>query len=180
MKKIIDKYIDNDIEVEYHEGDVSLETIRDFEKTLDYSLPEDFIEFSLSKYLPISIRVKEDIWPDPQCGDFGPAWTSMKGFYCNSFSENIHEDFFIPELSTEFETKGAVPFLEIEADSSTYCFLPDKKIHLLNKYGYESWSLDMSFLDFFKAQVQELVNRKNQYLEYKAGKRRQYDALFYL
>ena len=177
MKKLIDKYIDNDIEVEYYDGNVSLELIRDFENKIGYSLAEDFIEFSLSKYFPIAIMVKEEIWPDAQCGDVGPAWTSMKGFYCNSFSKNIHEDFFIPKLSLEFETKGSVPFFEIEAHSSSYCFLPDKKIHLLDKYSYESWSVDINFSDFFEAQVKELVNRKNQYIEYKEGKRKSYDSL---
>ena len=177
IQKMIDKHIDTEIEVDYYDGKVSMEVIRRFEKNLGYSLPKDFIDFSMLKQFPLTIMVKEEIWPTSEYGHVGPAWTSWKGFFCNSFSETITESCAIEVLFEDYAEVNAVPFLQLQANSSSFCFMQDKKIHLLDRSGYEDYNLDISFTEFFEKQLKELMNRKKQYKEWKDGKREFYEPL---
>lgn len=177
IQKIIDTHIDDEIEVDYYDGKVTIEIIQRLEKKIGYSLPKDFKEFSMMKNFPLSIMVKEEIWPTSQCGHIGPAWTSWKGFFCYSFSETIVEEYAIEVLVDDYD--DAVPFFIKQADSATACFKKDKKIYELARDGSENNQFDMSFTAFFEGQLKELMNRKKQYKEYKAGKREFYESNFY-
>ena len=173
IKNIIDRCIDDEIEVEYYSKDISLESIKAFEKKIGFALPKEYIEFCMSKYVPISIIVKEDVWEPADCGDMGPAWTFMNGFYLNSFSTSIHEDFYIPTLSQEFKESSdinGVVFMNETTSSDVYCFLEDQKIYQLAQSGYELDDYDENFLEFFEIELIDLMRRKEAYKKRKKDK----------
>ncbi len=170
IKKIIDRCIDDEIEVEYYNESISLEDIRAFEKEIGFSLPKEYVEFCTSQYLPLAIEVKEEIWEEPGCGDMGPAWTFMNGFFFNSFSTTIHEDFYIPTLSREFKASSevnGVVFMNEISDQDPYCFLEDQKIYQFDRSGYELFSFEESFLEFFEIELKDLMQRKEAYKKWK-------------
>jgi len=173
IKQIIDNYIDNEIEVEYYNDDISINIINKFEKEVEVKLPDDYINFALSNNFPISIFVKDEIWEEPSCGDLGPAWTFNRGLFFNSFSKNIHEDFYIPDLSREFNTESelnTIVFMNYSSDQSPFCFKENGKIYQFSSSGYELCEYEESFIDFFTNEIRDLVIRKNEYKKWKVDK----------
>jgi hypothetical protein len=170
IKKIIDSHIDNEIEIEYYNENISLKDIKAFEKEIGFSLPEDFIAFCTSDYVPISIHVKDEIWEDGSCGDRGPAWTFMNGLFYNSFSTSIHEDFHIPTLSKEFQELSeinAVVFMNHSSNQDPFCILENQKIYQFTQSGYELCEYEEGFLKFFEIELQDLMRRKEAYKKWK-------------
>jgi len=178
IKQILDKYIDDEIEIILlDEPLIKEDDIQKFEKKIGFSLPLEFKEFCLSKYNTMTLEVKEDIWSRPDCGERGPAWTFSYGFDIHGFSNELDEDYHIPSLydrlkNSNGSVKKAIPFMNISTEYEPFCFLENQTIW---KYNYSDESPDeddifkVNFYKFFEYQVRALMYRKELYKKWKNG-----------
>lgn len=170
FERILDKYLDNEIKIEQYDYQVNMIDIEKFEKEIGFSLPDDFKEFSVSKYNTAEVSVDKSIWERSGCGEGGPAWTFMYGFDIHGFSDELDDEYHVRKLSQHLKKISgiiAAPFMNVKADSDPYCLKADQKIYQYNYSGYELIAFDMSFTEFFEYQMKELFERKEKYKQWK-------------
>ncbi len=138
-------------------------TIRDFEKEIGFSLPDDFREFSKSPLGGVYIEVKEGIWPRPKPYAVGPFWSFLYAMFTFAFGRDIPEWMDIRAQTREFrrDTRTAlVPFLKIMGDADVYCFDERGTVRRWDHETGDAPALQMTFSEVFAFEVGELKERK--------------------
>lgn len=112
-------------------------TVEAFERLIGFQLPEDFRYFTLSPMGGVCMLVKEELWPPPQLGDFGPFWSFHRGIKVFGLGPDIPEEldirvkynalngigFFAKLFSAKKNrANNLVPFLQVEGRKDAYCF----------------------------------------------------------
>ena len=96
-----------------------------FEEEVGFALPADFRRFTLSSLGSLYMEAKEELWPRPEIGDVGPAWTSNYAIRVFGIAEGIPPWLDLRNRYQELRgegVEGLVPFLQIEGDADLYCF----------------------------------------------------------
>lgn len=147
----------------------SREDIANFEKQYGISLPEEFVEFTMSPLGGLYMDVREEIWPQSKQYDIGPFWSFCRGIIVYGIAKDIPDFLDIRERTKELHEDGFtgyIPFLSIIGNGDEiFCFDKDNRIVLLNYYETgEATPVEGTFSDCLMQQINELEERKNRKL----------------
>jgi hypothetical protein len=95
------------------------------EAEVGFRLPDEFRELTLSSLGGLYMAVREELWPRPQAGQVGPAWSFAYGLKVFGIAADIPDWLDIRVQYREFRAEGfadLVPFLQVECDADRYCF----------------------------------------------------------
>lgn len=148
------------------QGEEPSETdIAAFEKSVGFSLPTEFREFTMSPLGGLYMEVREEIWARPKQFDVGPFWSFLYGVKVLGIAKSVPEWLDIREQYESFREEGfgqLVPFLQRVGDANCYCFTGTAEII---EWSYEEWdepqSLAMTFSELLMQEIHELEERKN-------------------
>src|SRR5690349_618324 len=116
-KSMLDRYIDRDFAVFACGQDApAADEVRAFEDIAGFSLPQDFVDFSMSPLGGVYIEVKEEIWPRGTVYDVGPFWSFLYGMHTMGFAKDIPEWMDIRIQTQRFRVDTGhhvVPFLKV-------------------------------------------------------------------
>lgn len=136
-----------------------------FEAVVGFGLPEEFRDFTMSSLGGLYMAVREELWPRPQAGQVGPAWSFEYGLKVFGIATTIPDWLDIRVQYNEFRDEGfpdLVPFLQIECDADRYCF--DSAGRII-KWDHEEpdgrVALAMSFSELLMREIRELEARRD-------------------
>jgi hypothetical protein len=168
FEEIMRKHIDKDFSVfAAGENAPSKSVINDFEKSIGYSLPNDFKEFSTTKLGGVYIEVKEELWPRPKEFAIGPFWSFLYGLMVYGFGTEIPEMMDIRIQTKQFnEGKNGkyAPFLKIIGNADEYCFDENQLIRRWDHETGEMPVVEKTFTEVLSFEVEELRKRKDRKL----------------
>lgn len=166
IRIILDKYLDDDFS-SWVCGDhrPSEDEIFTFEGEYGLKLPDDFRELCLSYYGAFYIEVKEEVWPRAEEYSIGPHWTFLYGFYVYGFGEEVSEFQDIQVQTKVFRAESGqnlLPILKVICEPNIYCMDVNGDIFQWDSVTGELEPVDMSFLELFECEMQELKERKEE------------------
>jgi hypothetical protein len=141
----------------------ALEEISDFEGEFQVKLPEDFIDFSISRLGGLLVEVKEEFWPPAKEFDVRPFWAFCSGICVYGFSGDVPEWMDIRVQTTEFRQEigqNLTACLKITGDTDCYAFTPEGN---LVRWNHEAWAAEpvgKRFLEVLDDELQELAARQ--------------------
>ena len=163
-KPILDRYIDRDFEVFACGQDAPAKAVvREFEKRVGFSLPADFIDFSISPLGGVYLAVKEEFWPRPKEFQVGPFWSFLYGLHTMGFGKDIPDwmDIQIQRERFKQDTRhDVVPFLKVIGDADVYCFTSSQEVV---RWDHETDVLEpqkKTFADVLEYEIAELKKRR--------------------
>lgn len=167
---LLDKYIENEIYTICACGDnsPSKKEIKDLEKKIGYTLPDDFKDFTMSSLGGLYVEVKEEFWPRAKEYEVGPFWSFLYGIVVYGIAKDVPEWMDIRSQIEEFRKESGsnyTPFMKVIGDANIYCFGEDKKIYLWNHEIAEFEDVNKSFIELLDYELSELKKRKNKKIE---------------
>lgn len=136
-----------------------------FEAIVGFRLPEEFREFTMSSLGGMYMAVREELWPRPQAGQVGPAWSFEYGLKVFGIADTIPDWLDIRVQYSEFRDEGfpdLVPFLQVECDADRYCFDSHGRIIKWDHEEPEARDpLSLSFSELLLKEIRELEVRRD-------------------
>ena len=142
-------------------GRPSEQEVAAFERTVGFSLPQDYRRFAMSGFGCLFLEVKESIWPRPKAGDIVPAWHVRCGLYVYGLSAEVPDFVDVRKQFSEFSKGGRriVPFLRIEGSLDHYCFSPEGGIVEWRADLDDTEPVDLTFTELLLKEITSLQDR---------------------
>jgi len=141
----------------------SVESIRAFEKDLGVSLPDDFVDFSVSRIGGLYIEVKEEFWPPPKRFEVRPFWAMLSGLWVYGFADEAPEFMNILDQTPKVRERTGLeltPCLKIIGDANIYAFTQEGALVRWDHETGEAEPVSGSFLDTLDWELGELAKRQ--------------------
>ena len=132
-----------------------------YQRSLGFTLPDEFRQFCLSDLGGVYITAREAIWPPAREFDVGPAWTFWRGAMVFGLGAEVPEWLSLEaklRQVREQEIDAFAPIFKVEGSPCLYGYRPDHSLAVFDGYELEADEAG-SFIELFRREVEALLAR---------------------
>lgn len=139
----------------------SLSDMQGFFNEIDFTLPDDFRDFSTSRLGGLHIEVPEEVWPRRRGGAF---WWFLYGLSVYGIGREIPEWLDLRVQYQQFRMAGfpdLLPIIRIVSDADRYCLTREGQIVQWCHETNDTKIIDESFAGCLMRELRALEERKD-------------------
>ncbi|MGD8214015.1 hypothetical protein [Aestuariimicrobium sp. Y1814] len=143
----------------------SEQDVADLEAEIGFRLPDQVRELAFHPLGGLFIEAKEELWPQPQAHDVGPAWTFQNGLMAFSLSEEAPEWMQTRTALDRFreyfpDLTGRLPVLKRSSDPLMWTINAEGELAMFIPGLEDEPSIfEGDFFDLVLDEIRELVER---------------------
>ncbi len=135
--------------------------VRKFFDEIGFTLPEEFCDFSTSRFNGLYIEVPEEVWPRRQGG---AVWWFLYGISVFGIGREVPDWLDLRVQYAQFQNAGMpdlLPIMRRVSDADRYCFTRDGQVVRWCHETHETMIVDGSFSDCLMRELLALEERKD-------------------